>query len=404
MAVSIFTRFGNVRNVININNINAVGGVLCVRQHSNVPPQSYASTVKEIETLFDDIHDQKPARKVSKAMRIYLQRSKEYHEFVDKEIAKYELGKRHLANMMGEDPDTFTQEDIDRAIQYLLPSGLYDWRARPIMCHPNTLFEHRKEAEFDETGRPHHFLFYTCKPNYYNILYEIAASIKDLNQAEDAKVANRGIPSAEDKFDLLGSEWLLKEDVEAQIMEEITPAQYEYFIQSFIRLAEHPMSKHKSDFIMRYRKKLKGMVQDLDLPPLEFDNDGRPFVVVKQCMRKSARGEVKVIAKGSGNITINGQDITYFRDLQSRQHIIFPLIFTDMTDKVDIEATVTGGGPTGQSGAIRWGIAQGIRNFVDIEMIEKMRIAGLLTRDWRRRERKKWGQEGARRKFTWKKR
>lgn len=40
-----------------------------------------------------------------------------------------------------------------------------------MMRHPNMLFEHRKEAEFDETGRPHHFLFYTCKPNYYNILY-----------------------------------------------------------------------------------------------------------------------------------------------------------------------------------------------------------------------------------------
>lgn len=45
-----------------------------------------------------------------------------------------------------------------------------------------------------------------------------------------------------------------------------------------------------------------------------------------------------------------------------------------MTDKVDIEATVNGGGPTGQSGAIRWGIAWGLRSFVDKSMIEKMRI------------------------------
>ncbi|KOX73971.1 28S ribosomal protein S9, mitochondrial [Melipona quadrifasciata] len=75
-----------------------------------------------------------------------------------------------------------------------------------------------------------------------------------------------------------------------------------------------------------------------------------------------------------------------------------------MCDKVDIEAEVFGGGPTGQAGTIRWGIAQGLRSFVDQKMTEKMRIAGLLTRDWRKRERKKWGQEGARRKFTWKKR
>ncbi|EZA55982.1 28S ribosomal protein S9, mitochondrial [Ooceraea biroi] len=75
-----------------------------------------------------------------------------------------------------------------------------------------------------------------------------------------------------------------------------------------------------------------------------------------------------------------------------------------MSNKVDIEAKVSGGGPTGQSGAVRWGIAWGLRSFVDKSMLERMRVAGLLTRDWRRRERKKPGQEGARRKFTWKKR
>ncbi|KZC04097.1 Transient receptor potential channel pyrexia [Dufourea novaeangliae] len=54
--------------------------------------------------------------------------------------------------------------------------------------------------------------------------------------------------------------------------------------------------------------------------------------------------------------------------------VIFPLIFSNMADKVDIEATVTGGGLTGQSGAIRMGIALGLRNFVSIEMVEKMRL------------------------------
>lgn len=54
--------------------------------------------------------------------------------------------------------------------------------------------------------------------------------------------------------------------------------------------------------------------------------------------------------------------------------IIFPLLFTGMIGKVDIEATFTGGGPTGQSGAMRWGIAWGLRSFVDKPMIEKMRV------------------------------
>ncbi|XP_052866882.1 28S ribosomal protein S9, mitochondrial [Anopheles cruzii] len=75
-----------------------------------------------------------------------------------------------------------------------------------------------------------------------------------------------------------------------------------------------------------------------------------------------------------------------------------------MAGKVDVQANVTGGGPSSQAGAVRWGIAMALRSFVDAEQISRMRIAGLLSRDYRRRERKKPGQAGARRKYTWKKR
>ncbi|KAK4876900.1 hypothetical protein RN001_009406 [Aquatica leii] len=84
--------------------------------------------------------------------------------------------------------------------------------------------------------------------------------------------------------------------------------------------------------------------------------------------------------------------------------LLFPLIFTDMLGKVDIEAFVDGGGPSGQAGAVRWGIANGLRSFVSESMMEKMRLAGLLTCDYRTRERKKPGRAKARKKFTWKKR
>uniref|UniRef100_A0A182PPV0 28S ribosomal protein S9, mitochondrial n=1 Tax=Anopheles epiroticus TaxID=199890 RepID=A0A182PPV0_9DIPT len=75
-----------------------------------------------------------------------------------------------------------------------------------------------------------------------------------------------------------------------------------------------------------------------------------------------------------------------------------------MHGKVDVTANVTGGGPSSKAGAVRWGIAMALRSFVDAEQIARMRVAGLLTRDYRRRERKKPGQAGARRKYTWKKR
>ncbi|KDR22602.1 28S ribosomal protein S9, mitochondrial [Zootermopsis nevadensis] len=84
--------------------------------------------------------------------------------------------------------------------------------------------------------------------------------------------------------------------------------------------------------------------------------------------------------------------------------LLFPLIFTNMIGMVDVEATVTSGGPSGQSGAIRWGIACGLRSFVSQDMVDKMRIAGLLQLDYRKHERKKPGQAGARKKYTWKKR
>lgn len=109
-----------------------------------------------------------------------------------------------------------------------------------------------------------------------------------------------------------------------------------------------------------------------------------------------------------------------------KKKILFPLIFSNMLNKVDIEANVEKGGPSGQAGAIRWGISMALRSFVDAQTVERMRYSklikiikwreknlihinsilsgGLLQRDFRRKERKKPGQEGARRKFTWKKR
>ncbi|KAG8298513.1 37S ribosomal protein S9, mitochondrial [Homalodisca vitripennis] len=84
--------------------------------------------------------------------------------------------------------------------------------------------------------------------------------------------------------------------------------------------------------------------------------------------------------------------------------LLFPLHFSGKLNTVDVEASVYGGGVTGQSGAIRFGISMALRSFVPPTMVEQMRIAGLLTQDRRRRERKKPGQEKARRKFTWKKR
>lgn len=60
---------------------------------------------------------------------------------------------------------------FQKAIEYLFPSGLFDPKARPMMKPPNEVFPPRKAAEFDESGRPHNFLFYTGKSNLYQLLF-----------------------------------------------------------------------------------------------------------------------------------------------------------------------------------------------------------------------------------------
>jgi small subunit ribosomal protein S9 len=102
--------------------------------------------------------------KTSKAMKAYLERAREHDEFMKVQKHEFEIGKRHLANMMGESPELYDdQKKINEAIQYLFPSALYDKRARPIMRPPDEIYPQRKAAEFDEAGRPYHprkFEFY----------------------------------------------------------------------------------------------------------------------------------------------------------------------------------------------------------------------------------------------------
>lgn len=133
-------------------------------------------------------------------MKAYLERSRNHDEFLQTKQQEYELGRRHLANMMGEDPEMFTQEDVDRAIEYLMPSGLYEKKARPIMKPPSEVYPPRKAAEFDESGRPHHFLFYTGKANFYRIMYDIVEHMNNLNNFEAKMIRKQLTPDPTQKM------------------------------------------------------------------------------------------------------------------------------------------------------------------------------------------------------------
>ena len=113
--------------------------------------------------------------------------------------------------------------------------------------------------------------------------------------------------------------------------------------------------------------------------------------------RKSSVARVHIYPNGSGTITVNNRTLDNYFGLDTLKLIVRqPLVATEMTDKVDIVATVTGGGVTGQAGAIRHGIARALL-LVNEEYRPVLKKAGFLTRDPRMKERKKYGLKAARR-------
>jgi len=354
------------------------------------------------------VHSLEEPRKVSKAMKVYMERAKEHDDFIKLQLHNFNVGKRHLANMMGRDPDFFTQEDIDEAVKYLFPSGLFDPRARPMMKHPEEIYPKKKEAEFDITGRPYHSLFYTSKPNYYQLLHDINTKLKALNNYEDMKAAsasNETLKYSEppEEMNLNGSEWLSKLKMEGILLEKLNDRDYSALVKTLDRLSQHPFAHKEKKFIMEHRSMLAVQTLAEDIPALLLDEAGRSYMKATG-RRKTAHCEVTVMGQGTGRVDINGRDLLYFENKQEREQVLFPIEFTGLLGLVDVKATVSGGGPAGQAGALRYAIATCLRSFVTGDMMERMRLAGLLSFDPRTRERKKPGQAGARKKFTWKKR
>ena len=113
--------------------------------------------------------------------------------------------------------------------------------------------------------------------------------------------------------------------------------------------------------------------------------------------RKSSVARVHLFPNGTGSVTINGRDINDYFGLDTLKLIVNqPFAATNTAGKFDVVATVSGGGVTGQAGAIRHGIARAML-LVDENYRSALKAAGLLTRDPRMKERKKYGLKAARR-------
>jgi small subunit ribosomal protein S9 len=119
--------------------------------------------------------------------------------------------------------------------------------------------------------------------------------------------------------------------------------------------------------------------------------------------RKSSVARV-FLRPGSGKFVVNGREFDkYFLTDAQRVEIRQPLVVCETTSTFDIHANVDGGGINGQAGALKMGIARALLEF-NVELRKKLKVEGFLSRDARGKERKKYGQKGARKRFQFSKR
>ncbi len=119
--------------------------------------------------------------------------------------------------------------------------------------------------------------------------------------------------------------------------------------------------------------------------------------------RKTSTARV-FLMPGTGQIVVNRMDFKeYFKSKVQHVMVTQPLVLTDQSEGFDVYINVSGGGYAGQAGAARLGIARALLQF-DSELRQKLKKAGFLNRDSRIKERKKYGQPGARKKFQFSKR
>ena len=120
--------------------------------------------------------------------------------------------------------------------------------------------------------------------------------------------------------------------------------------------------------------------------------------------RKTAVARVRLTTDGSGKVTVNGRAVeNYFTVENQRTIAVKPLETVELNEKADVRVRVDGGGIAGQAGAVRLGIARALEKY-NGELRQALKDAGHLSRDPRKKERKKPGQPGARKRFQYSKR
>lgn len=146
------------------------------------------------------------------------------------------------------------------------------------MKPPEQIYPQRKAAEFDEAGRPHHFLFYTGKPNFFQLMNDCVSKIMDCNKFEDRMIRQRKTLDPALQMNLSGSTWVDQEKLELLLVETIDKMEYDNLVSALDRLASHSYSYRHKEFIGKYRRSLGSSKSVEDVPKPDIDKNGRNFV------------------------------------------------------------------------------------------------------------------------------
>ncbi|CAF3724382.1 unnamed protein product [Rotaria magnacalcarata] len=216
------------------------------------------------------------AEMISLAMKNYLMKSREKQKVLDEKNYEFEIGRRHLARIMGEDPEGFNQEKIDACqllndIYFLLFTNILGRIElfASIGLTRRTCSTKDETVQFDKAGRPFHFLYYTAKQNYYDVLHMVANRIEELKKAEVALLASGLEPDYSQNDEFNYTQWESKEIFEQRFLEKLNDEQYKTLITCLNRLVKNPMAYTIKDYINSFRTKLADTISKQHIEPVK---------------------------------------------------------------------------------------------------------------------------------------
>ncbi|KAL7674775.1 hypothetical protein ACOME3_001050 [Neoechinorhynchus agilis] len=336
---------------------------------------------------------------ISQAMSLYLKRLSDREKIYNEHVTEYELGKRHLARIMGfHDSDLIDDYHIEKYVRYLFPSGVFEKLARPIMKHPSEIFYSTKEAQFGYDGRPFNYLFFTLRPNFYTIMHDLGVIFESLKYNDASENPNN-------VEKISATEWISIESLKERCLESITENEYKRFVALLNRIIENRVQTLPEDVlevIMNYRtqKMAISCIHEIKEPLVDENGD---LYQVATATKKRCKVNVH-LTRGNGEITIKSPhfhttDILYFVRMIHREYLMMPFVVTDTLGQFNATIILEGQyRPTCEAVAARQAIAVSLTSFMDAERVEKLRLCGLLTDDIRLKERKMYGRRGARKR------